>query len=114
MTKTLSTYERKMKDAKFRKVYQESYKELLFSELIIAMMEDDDKSVRKLAEEADLSPSVIQDLRSGKQHDIRVSNLIKLAHAFGYEVVLKKGKRSVTLREGKDRKHHVNIMAAAG
>ena len=113
MTKSLSTYERKMKDAKFREAYQKGYKELLFSELIIAMMENDKKSVRKLAEEADLSPSVIQDLRSGKQHDIRVINLIKLAQSFGYEVVLKKGKKSVILHEVKDRKHQRNIITAA-
>ena len=113
MNKPLSTYERKMKDPKFKKTYKASYKELLFSELIISMMEDDEKSVRKLAEEARISSSVIQDLRSGKQYDIRVSNLIKLAHAFGYEVILKKGKKSVILHEAKGSKKYHNIIAAA-
>ena len=41
MSKPLSTYERKMKNSKFRKAYQKSYNELLFSELIILMMEED-------------------------------------------------------------------------
>ncbi len=95
MNKPLSTYERKMKDPGFKKAYQEGYRQLLFSELIISMMDDDEKSIRKLAEEADLSPSVIQDLRTGKQHDIKVSNLIKLADAFGYELILRKGEKSI-------------------
>ena len=114
MSKPLSTYERKMKDAKFRKAYQEGYKELLFSELMISIMEEDDKSVRQLAEEADLSPSVIQDLRSGKQHDIKVSNLIKIAHAFGYEVILQKGKERLMLQEKtKASKKQFSVVAAA-
>lgn len=95
MNKSLSTYERKMQDKKFRKAYEKSYKELLFSELLISIMNDDHKSVRALAKEADLSPSVIQDIRSGRQQDIKTSNLIKIAHAFGYEVILRKEKEDV-------------------
>lgn len=114
MNKSLSTYERKMKDQKFRKAYKQSYKELLFSELLISIMEGDDKSVRELAKEANLSPSVIQDIRSGKQHDIKVSNLIKIAHAFGYEVILQKGNERFTLNEGKKgSKSHLSIVTAA-
>jgi transcriptional regulator with XRE-family HTH domain len=114
MNKPLSTYERKMKDPKFKKAYQQSYKELLFSELMISIMEGDDKSVRQLAKEAHLSPSVIQDIRSGKQHDIKVSNLIKIAHAFGYEVILeKKGKERLTLQEKtKNSKAHLSMLTA--
>ena len=97
--KSLTTYERKMKDSKFKKAYQQSYKELLFSELMISIMEEDDKSIRKLAKEAGLSSSVIQDLRSGKQHDIKVSNLIKIAHIFGYDVILEKGEKRLMLQE---------------
>lgn len=99
MTKTLSTYERKMKDRNFKKAYDESYKELLFSELIISIMEEDNTSVRKLAAEANLSPSVIQDLRTGKQTDIKVKNLIKIANALGYELVLEKGEERLALHE---------------
>lgn len=54
MYKELSTYDRQMKDRKFKKAYDENYKELLFSELIISIMEEDNKSVRKLAAEVSL------------------------------------------------------------
>jgi len=43
--------------------------------------------------------STIQDLRSGKQTDIRVSNLIKIAKSFGYEVVLQKGEECLALHD---------------
>ncbi|HSW71060.1 MAG TPA: helix-turn-helix transcriptional regulator [Gammaproteobacteria bacterium] len=100
MSKQLSTFERKMKNPKFKKAFEEGYRELLFSELMISIMEDDQISIRELAKEAGLSPSVIQDLRTGQQHDIKVSNLIKIARAFGYSVILQKGKKRLTFREG--------------
>ncbi|MGE3921032.1 MAG: hypothetical protein AB7F64_08925 [Gammaproteobacteria bacterium] len=113
MNKPLSTFEKKMKNRKFRKAFEKGYKELLFSELIISIMEGDEVSVRNLAEEAKLSPSVIQNLRSGKQHDIKVSNLIKIAHVFGFEVILERGDERLTLQESTNKTKHLSIMAAA-
>jgi transcriptional regulator with XRE-family HTH domain len=114
MNKPLSTFERKMQNPKFKKAFEEGYGELLFSELMISIMEDDDVSIRELAKEADISPSVIQDLRSGKQHDIKVSNLIKIAHAFGYEVILQKGEKRLMFQETtKASKHHLSVVSAA-
>ncbi len=113
MNKQLSTFERKMKDRKFKKAYDAHYKELLFSELLISIMEDDDKSVRGLAEEANISPSVIQELRSGKQKDIKVSNLLKIAQAFGFEVVLQKGDERLMLQDKvEDNQHHLSVVYA--
>ncbi|OGV29191.1 MAG: hypothetical protein A3E88_01875 [Legionellales bacterium RIFCSPHIGHO2_12_FULL_35_11] len=114
MNKPLSTFDKKMQNNEFKKAYEQSYKELLFSELLISIMDADDKSVRGLAEEARLSPSVIQDLRTGKQNDIKVSNLINIAKAFGYEVILQKGKEKLTLHdEIKNKKHHLSVIACA-
>ena len=102
-----------MKDRKFKKAYDAHYKELLFSELLISIMEDDDKSVRGLAEEANISPSVIQELRSGKQKDIKVSNLLKIAQAFGFEVVLQKGDERLMLQDKvEDNQHHLSVVYA--
>ena len=75
MTKrALSTFEREMKHSRFKKAFEKSYKELLLSELLIAMMEEDEKSVRGLAKEVGLSPTIIQKLRLGRQTDIKVYN----------------------------------------
>lgn len=111
MNKPLSTFQRKMKDPKFKKAFEEGYKELLFSELMTSIMDEDEVSIRKLAKESGISKSVIQNLRSGKQHDIRVSNLIKIAHAFGYVLLLQKGDDELILDEGKS-KNHFGLISA--
>jgi DNA-binding Xre family transcriptional regulator len=113
MSKLLSTFERKMKNRKFKKAFEKGYKALLFSELMISVMDGDDISVRNLAEEAGISPSVIQNLRSGKQHDIKVSNLIKIAHVFGFQVILERGDERLTLQETTNNAKHISAMAAA-
>lgn len=114
MSEPLSTYERKMQNKEFKQAYDKSYKELLFSELLISVMEEDDKSVRALGREVDLSPSVIQDMRSGKQQDIKVSNLIKIAEAFGYEVVLQRGEQRLALHDKiKNNRHCLSVVAVA-
>ena len=101
MNKTLSTFEKEMQDENFQKFFEEEYKELLFSELLISIMEKDNKSVRKLADEAKISPSIIQNLRSGKQEDIKVKNLLKIALAFGYELCLKKKDKELVFQDTK-------------
>jgi len=116
MTKRiLSTFEREMKNPSFNKAFKESYKKLLFSEFLIALMENDEQSVRSLAKEAGLSPTIIQDLRSGKQHDIRMSNFLKIAHTFGYKVFIEKGKDRISIEEKNknSKKKGISFVAAA-
>lgn len=113
MNKPLSTFERKMKNRKFKKAFEDTYKELLFSELMISIMEEDEVSVRNLAENAGISPSVIQNLRSGKQHDIKVSNLIKIAHEFGFEVILERGEQRLTLQEAANSSKPLRVLVGA-
>ena len=68
--KPRSTFDKEMQDPHFRAEFEREYANLLLSELIIALMEEDGKSVRQLAKEAGLSPTVIQKIRSGKQKDM--------------------------------------------
>ncbi len=95
--KKTSTFDREMKNAAFRKKFQKEYKEFLLSELVSALMENDNKSVRKLAEEVGLSPTVIQNLRSGKQDDVKLRNFVKISHACGYKVILEKANNRISL-----------------
>lgn len=55
MNKPLSTFERKMKNHKFKKAFEEGYKKLLFSELI--------------AKEADLPIEFVRELLISKYQD---------------------------------------------
>ena len=113
MSRQLSTFDRKMKNTKFKKAFEEGYKKLLFSELMVSIMDDDDVSVRNLAKEANIAPSVIQNLRSGKQNDIKLSNLMKIARVFGFVIILERGDERLMLQETttKNLKKHLSFMS---
>ncbi len=49
--------------------FEKEYRDLVISELILAIMEQDDISVRKLAQLANISPTVVQAMRSGTKTD---------------------------------------------
>jgi transcriptional antiterminator len=92
-----STVDRWMKDPKFRKAFQREYKEFLLSELVMALMAKDTKSVRELARELGVSKTVIQNLRSGEQTDMKLSNFVKLTRVYGYDLILEKAGERITL-----------------
>lgn len=95
-----STYERLIhEDAEFEKDLNKRYREFVLSELLLAVMEEDHLSIRKLAKEAGVSPSLIQDLRSGKKDNLTFKSFSHIVEALGYDIVLeKRNKRSRTPR----------------
>ncbi|OAI47103.1 hypothetical protein AYO45_01610 [Gammaproteobacteria bacterium SCGC AG-212-F23] len=111
MSKSPSTFARKMKNPKFKKSFSKGYKKLLFSELLISLMENDQTSIRALAKETKLSKSIIQNLRSGEQTDLKASNLIRIARAFGYEIILQRKGEQLKLQETtKNSKVHLKLI----
>ena len=86
-----------MRQPGFKEGVQKERKELLLSELVLSIMAEDSKSVRALAKELGVSKTVIQNLRSGEQSDMKLSNFVKLTHAYGYDVVLEKAGERITL-----------------
>jgi DNA-binding Xre family transcriptional regulator len=95
---TKSTYEREMENPKFKKHFLKEYRELALSELILAMMAEDDVSVRKLAREVGLAPSVVQSVRSGRHSNLTLRSFIKLIAALGGELAVKKGHRYIAVK----------------
>ena len=93
--KVTTTFDKWMQNPKIKAAYKEGYHEFILSELIRALMENDHTSVRGLAQKAGLSPTVIQDIRSGKQKDMKVKNFLYVVHACGFEVVLDNGKERI-------------------
>lgn len=89
--KHLSTFEREMQDPLFREQFEKEYDEFLLSEIIKALMKSGNMTVRKLAEQVGLSPTLIQKIRSGEQEDVKLSNFINITHTCGFKVVLEKG-----------------------
>lgn len=102
MAKPVSTYERYMQNAEFKKEYQKEYKKFLFSELLCALMDNDRKSVRVLAEQCGVSAKIIQNLRTGKQKDLKLSNFFKVIKVFGYEAFIEKGNERIPLFDVKE------------
>ena len=95
--KNLSTFEREMQDDKFRESFKKGYREFLLSEVLLSLMEESHKTVRGLAHEAGLSPTIIQRVRSGEQCDLKVSNFLTIAAACGYHLCLEKGNKRIEL-----------------
>lgn len=92
-----SVFQQWINDGDFEAKLDEELKEFSLSELLLAIMEEDQKSVRKLAEMAGVSPSSVQDLRSGKAKDIKLKNFLNIVDACGYGVELVKGERRIPL-----------------
>jgi DNA-binding Xre family transcriptional regulator len=104
--KAISTFEREMKNTKFKKAFDKSYKEFLLSELFVAIMDEDEISVRKLAKEVGLSPTIIQKIRSGKQDDLKISNFVCIVNFCGYKVILEKNNERIEIEDKKIKNKH--------
>lgn len=93
----LTTFEKEMRDPEFRKGFEEEYKRFLLSEIMLEMMEKKKFTVRRLAAEAGLSPTVIQDLRSDKRKNATLSSISSLLKPLGGSLVIKDGKKEYAL-----------------
>ena len=95
--KPASTLDRWLEKPAFKKSFEKEYKEFLLSELVHAIMAEDNKSVRALAAELGVSKTVIQNIRSGEQTDMKLSNFLKMTHAYGFQLVLEKGDQRIEI-----------------
>lgn len=93
MTKrSKSTYDEQMKsltDAQ-RREFDSELRKLALSEMILAAMKKDEVSVRRLAKIAGVSPSIVQDMRSGKRDDFAMSSLFKVLDSLGFTLLLER------------------------
>ena len=86
--KTKSTYEKFIENKKQKRLLDREYRELLISELLLAAMEENHISVRKLAAEAEVSPTIIQSLKSGKKTNITIETLSRILDVVGSQIIL--------------------------
>ncbi len=84
-----STYDRIVKDKDRKANIEREYQELLLSELLAATIEKDDVSVRALAKEAGISPTIIQELKTGKRKNITLLTFNRVLNAIGYQITIK-------------------------
>ena len=71
--KPKSTVERFLEDPEQKRIFEEEHKEFLLSELIIALMEEDHISVRKLAKVAGVFLLLLS------KHSVRAKRIISLS-----------------------------------
>ena len=88
-SKLRSTFEREMDNPQFREKFEAEYKEFVLSEIVLRLMEEEGISVRKLAQATGLSPTVIQDIRSGTRKNITMKSFLKIMRALGGHVAVK-------------------------
>ncbi|MBS0616069.1 MAG: helix-turn-helix domain-containing protein [Verrucomicrobia bacterium] len=88
MKKTKSTYDKFIENKRQKKLLNKEYKKLLISELLLAAMEEDHISVRKLAKEAEVSPTIVQELRAGKKLNITIETLSRILDVIGYQLIV--------------------------
>lgn len=62
---------------------EQEYRELLLSELILAIMEKDKISVRKLAKLAGVSPTIIQAMKTDTKKDFSMQSFFKVLKGMG-------------------------------
>ncbi len=86
--KAASTFEQHMQNPKRKKQFDQQYREFVLSELLLALMAEDEVSVRELAKEAGVSPTIIQQIRSGTKGNLTLSTLISILEALGYSTTL--------------------------
>lgn len=99
LRKFKSDYDEFVSTPKRRKLVEKEYEELCLSEIVLGLMEQSAISVRELAKEVGVSPTIIQGIRTGKNVNITLSTLFELTSALGVKVKLEIGDKIITLRE---------------
>ncbi len=90
--KSKSTFDRLMQDPKWKASFEKGYEKFLVSEFLIEAMEENKISVRKLAKEAGVSPTLIQNMRSGKSSNISINTLAPILSVLNYRIAFVKDK----------------------
>lgn len=101
MTKTTKTIEKKVKKIKNdlqlstvdqfladltpkqRKKFDQEYQEFALEEMLLSIMQQDKSSVRQLAKISDVSPTIIQAMRSGTKKDYSLTVFLKVLKGLG-------------------------------
>lgn len=75
-----------MEDPQWKSDFDKGYEEFLISEFVCEHMESSGLSVRELAKRANVSPTTIQNMRSGKADNVRLKTLLSVIHELGFKL----------------------------
>ena len=71
---------------KRKEKFDKEYNEFLLSEFILEKMEEENISVRSLAEKAGVSPTIIQKMRGQDAEKINLRTLSNVLYTLGYKI----------------------------
>lgn len=80
----LSIYDQLMKDPKRRHKFEDEYRQLVLIEILFPILKKSEIPVRTLAKIAGVSPTIIQDIKSGKKEGISYPTFLSILEALGY------------------------------
>ena len=75
---------------KRKEKFDKEYNDFLLSEFILEKMEEENISVRSLAEKAGVSPTVIQKMRGQDAEKINLKTLSSVLYTLGYKINVEK------------------------
>ncbi|MDR1099296.1 MAG: XRE family transcriptional regulator [Treponema sp.] len=78
------------KDPKEREIFEKEYNDFLISEFVLQKMEEENISIRMLAKNAGVSPTVIQKMRSKNSEKITYRTFSNVLNTLGYKISIEK------------------------
>jgi DNA-binding phage protein len=78
------------KDPKEREIFEKEYNDFLISEFVLQKMEEENISIRTLAKNAGVSPTVIQKMRSKNSEKITYRTFSNVLSTLGYKISIEK------------------------
>jgi transcriptional regulator with XRE-family HTH domain len=77
-------------DPKEREIFEKEYNDFLISEFVLQKMEEENISIRALAEKAGVSPTIIQKMRSKNSEKITYRTFSNVLNTLGYKISIEK------------------------
>ena len=87
----MTTFEKFFNDNPEQKeIYDKEYNDFLLSEFMLEKMAEEKISIRQLAKQADVSPTIIQKLRSKDAEKVSLTTFTSVLRCLGYKIKLEK------------------------
>jgi hypothetical protein len=77
-------------DPKEREIFEKEYNDFLISEFVLQKMEEENISIRALAERSGVSPTIIQKMRSKNSEKITYRTFSNVLNTLGYKISIEK------------------------
>ncbi len=89
-----STFERLSRNQKWKKNFDKGYDEFLLSEFLIEIMEEKNVSVRELAKKAGVSPTTIQNIRTGDADNVKLKTIVPVLNVLDCHIKFEKNRHT--------------------